>query len=58
MSTRGFGLILYKHDSEDTSEFFKLSYLLLTYSFYLRVAVAIASFKCNCCKCCPNNNYQ
>jgi cytochrome bd-type quinol oxidase subunit 2 len=49
---RSIGLTPNKHDTKDTSEFFILSSLLLAYSFYLRIAVAIVSFKCKCCKCC------
>lgn len=38
--------------SNKKEDFFILSFLLLAYSFYLRIGIAIASFKCKCCKCC------
>ena len=52
MSARGIGLTSNKNDRKDTSDYFMLCALLLAYSFYLRIAVAIASFKCKCWKCC------
>ena len=45
------GLTSNKNVRKD-SDNYMLSFLLMEYSFYLRIAVAIASFKCKCCKCC------
>ena len=52
MTARVFGYNLNKHDREVTPESSMLSYLFLAYIFYLRIAVAIASFKCKYFKCC------
>ena len=51
-TARVFGYNLNKHDREVTPESSMLSYLFLAYIFYLRIAVAIASFKCKYFKCC------